>query len=47
MKKEIDDRKMIVEYWNKPIDSKTIIKLINVVLNSKWWEIKKKKKEKL
>lgn len=46
MKKE-DERKMIVEYWTDPIDWKTLVKLINVVLNSKSWEKKKKKKEKL
>lgn len=34
-KKQEDEREMIVEYWNKPLDSKTLIKLINIVLNSK------------
>lgn len=47
MKIDNDDREIIFVKSDKKLDSKTLIELINIVLNSKWWEKKKKKKEKL
>lgn len=47
MKKDNEDREVMFVKSDKKLNSKTLIELINIVLNSKWWEKKKKKKEKL
>lgn len=47
MKKEDENRTFEFVKSDKKLDSKTLIDVINIVLNSKSWEKKKKKKERL
>lgn len=36
MRKEEKERKVIEIFWDKPIDRDTIVRIFNIVLNSKW-----------